>query len=70
MTQCAGTTQKGERCKRDAREGSAYCAIHLDQEARPRAQPAAAAEWSKDDLVKAAVGFGILAAIVLLRLRR
>jgi hypothetical protein len=42
----------------------------LDQESRPRAQPAAAAEWSKDDLMKAALGFGVLAAIVLLRLRR
>jgi len=70
MTQCAGTTQKGDRCKRDAREGSAYCSIHLEQESRPRAQPAAAAAWSKDDLVKVALGSGILAAIVLFRLRR
>jgi hypothetical protein len=70
MTQCAGKTQKGERCKRESREGSEYCAIHIEQEGRPRADQPAADAWTKDDMVKAAVGFGILAAIVLLRIRR
>lgn len=70
MTQCAGTTQKGERCKRDAREGSAYCAVHLEQERSPRAERTAAPPWTSDDVLKAAVGFGILAAIVLFRIRR
>ncbi len=70
MTQCAGTTQKGERCKREAREASAYCAIHLHQESRPRAERPADTPWTRDDKVKAAIGFGILAAIVIFRLKR
>ena len=32
MAQCAGTTLKGERCKRAAVEGSAYCNTHGYQE--------------------------------------
>lgn len=69
MTQCAGKTQKGDRCKREAREGSPYCSIHFDQEASPEAEPARA-EWTTDDVLKAAIGFGLIAAIVLLRIRR
>ena len=30
--QCAGLTKKGERCKREAAEGSKYCIGHADQE--------------------------------------
>lgn len=29
--QCEGQTQKGERCKRDAAEGSKFCIGHADQ---------------------------------------
>ena len=29
--QCAGITQKGERCKREAAADSAYCIGHADQ---------------------------------------
>ncbi len=29
--QCAGMTQKGERCKREAAEGSRFCIGHADQ---------------------------------------
>jgi hypothetical protein len=70
MTQCLGKTQKGERCKRESREGSAYCAIHIEQEGRQRPERSDAAPWTTDDMVKAGIGFGILAAIVLLRIRR
>lgn len=69
MTQCAGKTQKGERCKREAREGSSCCSIHVEQETRPRPEPIRA-EWTSDDILKAALGFGVIAAIVLLRIRR
>ena len=69
MTQCRGTTKKGDRCKRDASDGSAFCAIHQDQEVRPRAE-AVAAEWDRDALMKAAIGFGLVAAIFLFRFRR
>ena len=31
MTQCMGDTQKGERCKRNAVEGSDYCNAHAYQ---------------------------------------
>jgi len=70
VIQCQGTTKKGERCKRDAREGSAYCAIHMHQELRAEAPPRASEEWDRDALLKAAVGFGLLAAIFLFRFRR
>ena len=29
--QCEGKTQKGERCKREAAEGSKYCIGHAEQ---------------------------------------
>ena len=50
--QCAGTTQSGKRCKREAAEGSKYCIGHADQ--APKAKPAAetkpgAAAKLKDD---------------------
>ncbi|MEQ1855190.1 MAG: hypothetical protein ABL963_01905 [Longimicrobiales bacterium] len=69
MAQCAGTTQKGDRCRRDAREGSAYCAVHLEQEGRPRPEHPKT-PWTTDDKLKAALGFGILAALALFRFRR
>ena len=34
--QCAGTTQEGKRCKREAAEGSKYCIGHANQ-AKPTA---------------------------------
>jgi len=36
--QCAGTTQEGKRCKREAAEGSTYCIGHANQAAKPAAQ--------------------------------
>lgn len=69
MTQCRGTTKKGDRCKRDARDGSAFCSIHQDQEVRARPERHAE-EWDKDAIVKAAIGFGLVAAIFLFRFRR
>lgn len=68
MTQCRGTTKKGDRCKRDAPEGAAFCAIHLDQEIRAPRQ--GTEEWDKDAIVKAAIGLGLVAAIFLFRFRR
>jgi hypothetical protein len=74
VIQCQGTTKRGERCKRDARDGSAFCAIHMHQEASAaregRASEKATDEWDRDALIKAAVGFGLLAAIFLFRFRR
>jgi hypothetical protein len=69
VTQCRGTTKKGDRCKRDAREGSPFCAIHQDQEVRERHVPPAP-EWDKEAIMKAAIGFGLVAAIFLFRFRR
>jgi hypothetical protein len=69
VTQCRGTTKKGERCKRDAPEGSAFCAIHQDQEVRGPGVHRAE-EWDKDAIIKAAIGFGLVAAIFLFRFRR
>ena len=69
MAQCDGKTKKGDRCKRDARAGSPFCAIHQDQEIRARTV-GPDAEWDNDSLVKAAIGFGLVAAIFLFRFRR
>ena len=69
MTQCRGTTKKGDRCKRDAREGSAFCAIHQDQEVRERHIPNRE-EWDTEAIMKAAIGVGLVAAIFLFRFRR
>lgn len=69
MAQCEGTTRKGERCRREAGQGSEFCSIHVDQEVRARGAPAPQA-WDRDALVKAAIGFGVLGAILFFRLRR
>lgn len=69
MAQCIGTTKKGEQCKREAREGSPFCSIHVDQEIRPRSA-AAAVDWDRDAVMKAALGFALVGAILLFRIRR
>ncbi len=69
MAQCQGTTRKGERCKREAKKGEAYCAIHMDQAVRaPRAKELEV--WDQEAIMAAALGFALLGAIVLLRIRR
>ena len=46
--QCEGLTQKGERCKRDAAEGSKFCIGHADQAKKvEKAEPKAKAEAKK-----------------------
>jgi hypothetical protein len=73
MTQCAGRTQKGEQCRREAREGSAYCSIHQEQEAAPRSEPRfepQSRDRDPDWLLKAALGMVAIAAIVFFRIRR
>jgi hypothetical protein len=68
VAQCEGTTKKGDRCKRDAGDGTRFCSIHQDQEIRPRSSTAET--WDGDAIVKAAIGFGLVAAIFLYRFRR
>ena len=68
MAQCRGKTKTGDRCRRDAREGTSFCAIHLDQEIRPRTERSG--EWDKDAIMKAAIGFAFVGAIFLFRFRR
>lgn len=69
MAQCQGRTRKGDQCKRDAAEGSAFCNIHQDQAVRaPKANEAV--EWDRDSVMKAAVGFALIGAILFFRLRR
>lgn len=43
--QCEGLTKKGERCKREAADGSAYCLGHADQAPAAKAK----GEKPKDD---------------------
>ena len=68
MAQCEGKTKKGERCRRDSKEGSAFCSIHMDQEIRAR--PERTGEWDRDAIMKATLGFALVGAIFLLRFRR
>jgi len=69
MPQCQGITRKGAQCRRDAQEGSAFCTIHLDQAVRaPRAREVL--DWDRDSIMAAAMGFALLGALVLLRIRR
>jgi len=68
VAQCEGKTRKGERCKRDARQSSAFCSIHQDQEIRARTEPTA--EWDRDAIMKAAVGFALVGAIFFFRFRK
>lgn len=68
MARCEGTTLKGDRCRREARPGSSYCSIHAEQ--GPPGRDPDPVEWDADTLIKTAVGFGLLAAIVLFRIKR
>jgi hypothetical protein len=80
MTQCAGTTLKGERCKREAREGSDYCSIHFERATPPNLEPEPAtasgptasreASHDRDWMTKAALALAALATIILFRVRR
>ena len=69
MAQCEGITRKGEQCKRDAQDGSAYCSIHQDQAVRaPKAREVV--EWDREAVFAAALGFALVGAIVFFRIRR
>lgn len=69
MAQCQGITRKGEQCKRDAPEGSAYCSIHQDQAVRaPRAREAV--EWDREAIMATAMGFALVGVIVWLGIKR
>jgi hypothetical protein len=70
MAQCQGTTRKGERCKRDARDGSDFCSIHVDQEVRPRSTSAGPTEWDRDSITKVALGLAFVGAVLFFRLRK
>jgi len=70
VAQCKGTTRKGERCKRDAPEGSGYCSIHQDQAARATPPKEAPIDWDGEAILKAAIGFALVGAILFFRIRR
>ena len=52
--QCEGKTQQGERCKREAAEGSRFCIGHADQ-AKAAADKKPAADAKKTEAKKDAV---------------
>jgi hypothetical protein len=75
MAQCAGTTLKGERCKREARENSSYCSIHFERAPRPSPEADASSAGAPgprdaDWMLKAVLGMAAVAAVVFFRLRR
>jgi len=61
MAQCRGTTQKGDRCRREAGEGSHYCSYHEPAEEETR-RPG----WNDDltDSAKTVLGLAVAAIIV------
>jgi hypothetical protein len=70
VAQCKGTTKKGERCKREAPEGAAYCSIHQDQAVRERTPKQTSDEWDRDAILATAIGFALVGAILFFRIRR
>lgn len=46
--QCEGLTQKGDRCKRDAAEGSKFCIGHADQTKKSESAKAAGKAEAKE----------------------
>ena len=68
MAQCRGSTKKGNRCKRDARGESPFCAIHQDQEIRAR-EPSELGEWDNDAIITAVIGFAIIGLFFIMRRR-
>jgi len=69
VAQCRGKTKKGDRCKRDARDSSDFCAIHLEQAVRTPETPERG-EWDNDAIMKAVIGFALVGVIFFLRFRR
>ncbi len=69
MAQCKGTTKKGDRCKRDARDDSAFCSIHSDQEIRARSAPKDE-DWDREAIMAAALGFALVGVLLIFRIRR
>ncbi len=67
MTQCRGTTKQGERCRREATGSSDYCSIHMDQAGQESTEHE---EWDVDAILKTALGFALIGAVVLFRIRR
>ncbi len=72
MTQCRGTTLKGERCRREAAEGSTYCSLHEGQAERrdARAPEGTETEWDTAAILETALGVALIGAIVFFRIRR
>ena len=69
MAQCQGTTKKGDQCKRDAKDNSAFCSIHQDQEVRARTTPKGE-EWDREAIMAVALGFAAVGALLLFRIKR
>jgi hypothetical protein len=69
VAQCQGTTRKGERCKRDAKEGSRYCSIHFEQDTSDH-RTDEPVTWDRDTILKTALGVAVVGAVLFLRIRR
>ncbi len=67
MASCRGTTKKGAQCRRNALEGSDYCALHITQD--PNAPSGREAieelEGRLSEAAKTVLGIAIAAGIVL-----
>ncbi len=61
MSQCRGTTKRGERCRNEAVGGSNFCSIHAQTDAGE-----GGARWDDDfsDTAKTVLGLAIAAVIV------
>jgi len=61
MAQCRGTTRKGERCRREAGEGSHYCSFH-----EPESAESGGSGWNDEltDTAKTVLGLAVAAIVV------
>lgn len=66
MARCRATTRKGERCKRKALAGSAYCHLHRPARRTPNAERLGAerpADWLRDQVMVSTLGGAALGAL-------
>ena len=69
MTQCRGTTKKGERCRREANAASEFCASHQSEEST-QGNPFDEMESRLSDTAKAVLGLAFGAVILLYAMTR
>jgi len=63
VAQCKGTTKAGNQCRRSARDGSEYCAIHTETTDGPERQRQPEAPFDLSETGKVILGLVMIGAI-------